>query len=74
MNKNTVPFDPRPPFDPSGIRMGTPALTTRGLKEAEMERVANWIDAAITGRSDEAKLAKIKAEIVDFSKAYPLPQ
>jgi glycine hydroxymethyltransferase len=73
-NKNTVPFDPRPPFDPSGIRFGTPALTTRGLKEAEMERVADWIDNAITARGDEAKLAKIKAEIEVFSKDFPLPE
>jgi glycine hydroxymethyltransferase len=73
VNKNTVPFDPRPPFDPSGIRMGTPALTTRGLKEAEMERVADWIDAAITARADDAKLEKIREEIADFSTAFPLP-
>jgi glycine hydroxymethyltransferase len=73
VNKNTVPYDPRPPFDPSGIRMGTPALTTRGLKEAEMDQVAAWIDAAVTARSDDAKLAKIKQEIVEFTKAYPLP-
>ena len=73
VNKNTVPFDPRPPFDPSGIRLGTPALTTRGMKEAEMEQVANWIDAAITAPRDEAKLAAIRAEILDFTKQFPLP-
>ena len=73
VNKNTVPFDPRPPFDPSGIRLGTPALTTRGLKEAEMDRVADWIDAAITGRADDAKLSKIKREIEAFANAFPLP-
>lgn len=73
VNKNTVPFDPRPPFDPSGIRLGTPALTTRGLKEAEMEQVANWIDRAIIAKADEAKLATIHEEIREFSKAFPLP-
>lgn len=73
VNKNTVPFDPRPPFDPSGIRMGTPALTTRGLKEAEMDQVADWIDQAVTARGDDAKLAAIKQEIVAFTKAFPLP-
>ena len=73
VNKNTVPFDPRPPFDPSGIRLGTPALTTRGLKEAEMEQVANWMDRAITGAKDKAKLATIHQEIREFTKAYPLP-
>lgn len=73
MNKNTVPFDPRPPFSPSGIRMGTPALTTRGLKEAEMDKVAEWIDAAITSRDNSSKLAAIKKEIQAFAKDYPLP-
>jgi glycine hydroxymethyltransferase len=73
VNKNTVPFDPRPPFDPSGIRLGTPALTTRGLKEAEMDQVANWIDEAVKNRSDDKKLASIKAEIKDFAKQFPLP-
>jgi glycine hydroxymethyltransferase len=73
VNKNTVPYDPRPPFDPSGIRLGTPALTTRGLKETEMDQVAAWIDAAITGRGDDKKLEKIHKEIKAFTKAYPLP-
>jgi len=73
VNKNTVPFDPRPAFDPSGIRMGTPALTTRGMKESEMDQVAEWIDAAITSRGDEAKLAKLHETITAFTKAFPLP-
>jgi glycine hydroxymethyltransferase len=73
VNKNTVPFDPRPPFDPSGIRLGTPALTTRGLKETEMDQVAQWIDQAITARSDEKKLAQIKKEVVALTKDFPLP-
>lgn len=73
VNKNTVPFDPRPPFSPSGIRLGTPALTTRGLKEPEMEQVARWIDAAIQARGDDAKLAGIHAEIKEFTKKFPLP-
>jgi glycine hydroxymethyltransferase len=74
LNKNTVPFDPRPPFDPSGIRMGTPALTTRGLKETEMEQVAAWIDGALAANGDEAKLATIHKEVLAFTKDYPLPQ
>lgn len=73
VNKNTVPFDPRPPFSPSGIRLGTPALTTRGMKEAEMEQVADWIDAAITARGDETKLANIHTDVTVFCKAFPLP-
>ncbi|HKX72543.1 MAG TPA: serine hydroxymethyltransferase [Candidatus Saccharimonadales bacterium] len=72
-NKNTVPFDPRPPFDPSGIRLGTPALTTRGLKESEMDLVADWIDAGIGAHGNDAKLAAIKKEIAEFSKQFPLP-
>jgi glycine hydroxymethyltransferase len=74
VNKNTVPFDPRPPFDPSGIRLGTPALTTRGLKETEMDQVAAWIDAAITAKNDDAKLGAIKKEIVAFTQQFPLPK
>jgi glycine hydroxymethyltransferase len=73
VNKNTVPFDPRPPFDPSGMRLGTPALTTRGMKEPEMDRVAAWIDRAIVAHDNDSKLAGIKKEIVTFTKDYPLP-
>lgn len=73
VNKNTVPFDPRPPFSPSGIRMGTPALTTRGLKEAQMDQVAEWIDRALQANGQDAKLEKIKQEIEAFAKDYPLP-
>jgi glycine hydroxymethyltransferase len=73
VNKNTVPFDPRPPFDPSGIRLGTPALTTRGMKEGEMQQIADWIDQAIRSHGNEQKLAKIKADITAFAKEFPLP-
>ncbi len=72
-NKNTVPFDPRPPFSPSGIRMGTPALTTRGMKEAEMEQVADWIDQAVTAAGNTTKLEAIHTRVREFVKAYPLP-
>ncbi len=73
VNKNTVPFDPRSPFDPSGIRLGTPALTTRGMKEAEMEQVAEWIDTAITNYDDETKLNMLREEVKAFALRYPLP-
>lgn len=73
VNKNTVPFDPRKPYDPSGIRLGTPALTTRGFKESDMERVAEWIDQAIKNHKDEDYLAKQHAEITNFAKDFPLP-
>lgn len=73
VNKNTVPFDPRPPFSPSGIRLGTPALTSRGLKEADMIKVAEWIDQAIINRDDSQKLAKQREEIRKFALDFPLP-
>lgn len=73
VNKNTIPFDPRSPFDPSGIRLGTPALTTRGMKEKEMEQVAAWIDEAITNWQDEEKLKKIRNEVKELAKNFPLP-
>ena len=73
VNKNTVPYDPRPPFDPSGIRLGTPALTTRGLKENEMHQVAEWIDRAIASASQPEKLTAIRREVLEFAKAFPLP-
>ena len=73
VNKNTVPFDPRSPYDPSGIRLGTPALTTRGMKEDDMVMIADWIDAAVKHHSDEAKLAKLHAEITAYAAKYPLP-
>lgn len=73
VNKNTIPFEPRSPFDPSGIRLGTPALTTRGMKEAEMKQIAAWIDEAITNEANEAALAKLRETIKSFAKAFPLP-
>lgn len=72
VNKNMIPDDPRSPFDPSGIRLGTPALTTRGMKEAEMEIVADWINEAILNWDNEEKLATIKQQIIEFTKKFPL--
>jgi glycine hydroxymethyltransferase len=73
VNKNTVPFDPRSPFDPSGIRLGTPALTTRGIKENEMKQIAEWIDESISNHTDERYLKNIHTEITKFTKNFPLP-
>jgi glycine hydroxymethyltransferase len=73
VNKNTVPFDPRSPFSPSGIRLGTPALTTRGLKEKEMVQVAEWIDQAITNHKDVKLLSRLRNEIKEFTLEFPLP-
>lgn len=72
-NKNTVPFETRSPMDPSGIRLGTPAITTRGMKEAEMIKIANWIDQVVKNFKDEAALAKIKAEVKEVCLKFPVP-
>jgi glycine hydroxymethyltransferase len=72
-NKNTIPHDPRKPFDPSGIRMGTPALTTRGMKEAEMTQVAGFIDRAIKHIDNDAELEKIHAEVQEMCSDFPIP-
>ena len=72
LNKNTVPGDPQSPFVTSGVRIGTPALTTRGMKEPEMRRVAELIDRAVTGRADEMVLKKVKADVRELSEAFPL--
>ncbi len=73
LNKNVIPDDPLPPFRPSGIRLGTPAITTRGLKEADMDLIARWMYDALQSRNDETKLAAIRAEVIDFSTKFPLP-
>src|SRR3954466_1185060 len=74
-NYNTVPYDTRKPFDPSGIRLGTPALTTRGLTEAQMPQVAAWIDEAVTAavKDDDATLDRIAGEVRDLLAGYPMP-
>jgi glycine hydroxymethyltransferase len=75
LNYNTVPYDTRKPFDPSGIRLGTPALTTRGLTEAQMPQVAAWMDEAVTAaiKEDEGTLDRVAGEVRDLLAAYPMP-
>jgi glycine hydroxymethyltransferase len=73
LNYNTVPFDPRKPFDPSGLRLGTAAITTRGLTESQMPAIAAWIDQTIKAVDDETALGHIAAEIRDLLAAYPMP-
>jgi glycine hydroxymethyltransferase len=72
VNKNTVPFETRSPFITSGIRLGSPALTTRGMGEAEMERIVAWIDAAIKARANETRLDEIRIEVEGFARQFPL--
>ncbi len=72
VNKNMIPDDTRSPFDPSGIRLGTPALTTRGMKEEEMKIIASWIDEAILNNDKEEKLADIKNRVIKMTKKFPL--
>jgi len=73
LNKNAVADDTLPPFSPSGIRLGTPALTTRGLKENDMSTLAEWMKQAIENREDEAKLKQLRKEVKKFSLRFPLP-
>ena len=73
LNYNTVPFDPRKPFDPSGIRLGTPSVTTRGMGEADMTRVAEWMDRVISAPQDEALGERTAAEVAEFCRAYAAP-
>ncbi|MGC8575029.1 MAG: serine hydroxymethyltransferase [Caldisericum sp.] len=71
-NKESIPFDPLPPTETSGLRLGTPALTTRGMKEAEMELIADLIDRAISSRNDEKKLELIRNEVLELTKQFPI--
>jgi glycine hydroxymethyltransferase len=73
LNYNSVPFDPRKPFDPSGVRIGTPAVTTRGMGKDAMARIAEWIDRVTQAPGDEAGLAKIAGEVKEMCGKYPAP-
>jgi len=72
VNKNAIPYDTNPPMKPSGIRIGTPALTTRGMKEPEMQQIAKWIASALEHRTDEGALAKIRGEVLELAEKFPL--
>src|SRR6185503_5017025 len=72
-NKNAIYNDPRPPKITSGLRLGTPAVTTRGLKETDLETVADFIDRALMSKDDATALAKIKQEVADFCRRFPMP-
>jgi glycine hydroxymethyltransferase len=72
-NYNTVPYDPRRPFSPSGVRIGTPSVTSRGMKEKDMDRIAAWIDEVVANVDDEATLDRIAHEVAEYCKAFPAP-
>jgi glycine hydroxymethyltransferase len=73
VNRNTIPYDPRPPYNPSGIRLGTPALTTRGMKEPEMGQIGRWIDRVIASKGDAAVCATVRNEVREIANCFPVP-
>ena len=73
LNKNAIPDDTLPPFKPSGIRLGTPAITTRGMTTEHMPQIADWMKQAITQRSDSTKIDSIKEQVKEFCLQFPLP-
>ena len=72
VNKNAIPFDVNPPLKPSGIRIGTPAVTTRGMKEPEMKQIGRWIAEALDHRSDDKALDRIRRQVFEFAEQFPL--
>jgi glycine hydroxymethyltransferase len=72
VNKNAIPYDTNPPLKPSGVRFGTPALTTRGMKEAEMRQIARWIAEALEQRADDAKLKSLHGRVSEMAEQFPL--
>jgi glycine hydroxymethyltransferase len=72
VNKNAIPFDTNPPMKPRGIRIGTPALTTRGMKEAEMRQIGRWIAEVLLHRNDAAVLSKVRKQVLELCEAFPL--
>jgi glycine hydroxymethyltransferase len=73
VNRNAIPYDPRPPYNPSGIRLGSPAVTTRGMKEAEMRRIAHWIDQVIASRGDADVCVAVRSAAREMAAAFPVP-
>jgi glycine hydroxymethyltransferase len=73
VNKNMIPYDTRQPMDPSGIRIGTPALTTRGMKEAEMRTIARWITQVLSQPDDAATAGRVRGEVRSLCQQFPAP-
>jgi glycine hydroxymethyltransferase len=72
VNKNAIPFDPTPPMTAGGIRMGTPAVTTRGMNEADMDRIAGWVAEVLGHMGDAATPERVKGEVEEFTRAFPM--
>ena len=72
VNKNAIPFDANPPMKPSGVRIGTPALTTRGMKATEMRQVGRWISEVLQNRTDAAVLSKVRRQVLELAESFPL--
>jgi glycine hydroxymethyltransferase len=73
LNKNAIPNDPRKPWDPSGVRIGTPAITTRGMQETQMDQIAEYIDKVLKNYQNNDLISKIRSEVKEFTKNYPIP-
>jgi glycine hydroxymethyltransferase len=72
-NYNSVPFDPRKPFDPSGLRIGTPAITSRGMGPDEMKKLAAWMDEVVSAPGDESRIERVAGEITELCRKFPAP-
>ena len=72
-NANSIPYDPRKPFDPSGVRLGTPAITSRGMKEAEMVQIADWMYEVVNNLENENVLKHICSQVDELCNAFPAP-
>src|SRR5262249_33830028 len=73
VNKNMIPFDTRAPLDPSGIRVGTPALTTRGMREAEMRQIGGWMSEVLAAPSDAAVQVRVRGKVCELCQQFPAP-